>query len=92
MTEQHCTSSFCIVKDGVRGRLFTPPEDAEGIAKVWCPQCIQLSTEINFFSHQTAIMIRKTYKQYMDTELPKEVKLFLEQYTRELIGLLGEEL
>lgn len=86
-----CNSPFCVVnKDKTRGREFEPTE--EGIGKLWCPQCVELSIQIQFFSAQTADMIRKTYKEYVETNLPKNVKLILEQFARELIGKVGEEL
>lgn len=47
---------------------------------------------MNFYANQTATMIRTVYQEYINTELPKEVKMILEQFTRELIKELGEEL
>lgn len=87
-----CKSPFCVVQDQVRGREFEPPKDAQGLASVWCPICVQLSAQIQYFSTETAQMIRGMYRAYTDTELPKEVKLILEQFARELIQMLGEEL
>lgn len=88
-----CKSTFCIINpDGIRGRLFTPPKDATSIAQVWCPTCIKLTSQIAFFTSETAEMIRKTYRIYTNTDLPKEVKLILEQFTREVVQNLGEEL
>lgn len=92
MTEIRCQSPFCIVKDQVRGRMFEPSEDAQGLNKVWCPTCIKLGTQINFYAHETAEMIRRVYNSYAETKLPKEVKLFLEAYTNEIMQQLGEEL
>lgn len=87
-----CTSNFCIVQEGVRGREFTPPEDAKGLSKVWCPHCITIGKQVTFFSSQTAQMVRETYNSYIDTNLPQNVKLILEQFSREVIQQLGEEL
>lgn len=87
-----CTSPICIVIDNVRGRTFVPRENAEGVAKTWCPECIQISNQLLFFSQKTAQMIRTVYKSYIDTELPKPVKLILEQFAREVIKNLNEEL
>lgn len=93
MNEERCKSQFCIVgADGVRGRVFTPPENANGLAKLWCPGCLSIGKQITFFSSQTAEMIRNVYKSYDDTELPKEVKLILTQFATELVKNLGEEL
>lgn len=89
---ERCKCTICIVKDGVRGRMFTPPEGAKGVYKVWCGQCIRLSAEMNFYASQTAQMVRSIYATYVDTELPKEVKLILEQFTREVMQQLNEEL
>jgi hypothetical protein len=88
-----CTSPICITnKDQIKGREFEPPEKAEGLAKIWCPQCIQLSTQIQFFAGQTANMVRGIYQSYINTELPKEVKLILKQFALEILQQLGEEL
>lgn len=84
-----CSSPICITQDGVKGRMFEP---GTGLNEVWCEQCIKLSAEMNFYANQTATMIRTTYQEYIETDLPKEVKLILEQFTRELIKQLGEEL
>lgn len=85
-----CKSPFCIVKDNVRGREFEP--FGTGLSEVWCPSCIRLQTEMQFFSSQTADMIRNTYNEYISTELPNEVKLILEQFVLELMQQLGSEL
>lgn len=93
MSEVRCKSTFCIVNpEGIRGRMFTPPEGADGLAKIWCPNCVKIGKQLTFFSAQTAQMIRDTYKVYIATDLPKEVKLILEQFTMELVQQLGEEL
>lgn len=92
MNEIRCSSPTCIVQDGVKGRLFTPPKQAQGLAGSWCPQCIKLNGEVRFFTGQTANMIRNKYLEYHETNLPEEVKLILTQFTRELIQELGEEL
>lgn len=93
MSEIRCTSPICIVgTDGVRGRLFTPPESAQGLGQSWCPQCLKISSEMQFFSTQTAQMIRNIYRGYAETDLPKNIKLILEQFTREIIKQLNEEL
>lgn len=91
--ETRCKSAFCIVgREGIRGRMFVPPKDSKGLAKIYCPQCLSIAKQLTFFSGQTAQMIRNVYKSYIDTELPKEVKLILEQFARELVEQLGEEL
>lgn len=91
--QERCRSQFCIKgADGIRGRLFTPPETADSVAKVWCPNCMAVAKQITFFTGQTAEMIRVAYKAYMDTPLPDEVKLILTQFARELVENLGEEL
>jgi hypothetical protein len=88
-----CKSPLCIKnEEGIRGRLFEPPKNAEGIATQWCSTCIKLSTQIQFFATQTIEMIRKRWSVYEKTELPKEVKLFMTQFCRELINELGGEL
>jgi len=93
MSEVRCSSPICIVTTGgVRGRMFTPDPKAIGMATRWCPQCIRISGQMQFFSHQTAEMVRNTYEEYINTDLPAEVKLILEQFTREIIKELGEEL
>lgn len=93
MNQVRCQSTFCVVNaDQTRGRLFTIPENAEGITKIWCPSCLQISRQITFFSSQTADMIRQVYREYVQTNLPKEVILILEQFTREIIQQLGDEL
>lgn len=85
-----CKSTFCIVKDNIRGREFEP--FGTGLSEVWCKECIKLQGEVSFFSSQTADMVRTTYNEYMETELPKEVKLILEQFTADIIRQLGGEL
>lgn len=93
MEEIRCKSTFCIVTpDSIRGRMFTPPEGGDPLTQVWCQHCIKIGKQLAFFSSRTAQMIRDTYKTYNDTNLPKEVKLILEQFSRELITNLGEEL
>lgn len=93
MNQERCKSNFCIKgPDGIRGRTFTPPEGATGMARLWCPQCMSIGKQITFFSAETAQMIRNVYKSYNDTELPKEVKLILTQFATELVKNLGEEL
>ncbi len=92
MDEIRCKSPICIVVNNVRGRMFTPPERAVGMSQVWCPDCIKISAQINFYAAQTANMIRGVYNSYIDTELPKEVKLILEQFVIEILKNLNEEL
>ncbi len=91
-TTIRCQSPICKVTDGVRGREFTIPEGATGIATKWCPLCVGISTQITFFAGQTADMIRNVYKTYIDTNLPKQVKIILEQYTKELLKNMNQEL
>lgn len=92
MSEQRCLSPICTVTEGVRGKLFTPPDDATGVYKIWCPACIRVSAQMNFYASETANMVRNVYATYIDTELPKNVKLILEQFAREIVQQLGEEL
>lgn len=87
-----CKSPICTVKDGVRGIEFTPAEDSQGMHRIWCPGCIRLSKELVFWSGETAEMIRDVYRAYIDTDLPREVKLILEQFAREIVQKLNEEL
>lgn len=87
-----CQSSICIVKDGVRGRTFEPPKGAKGVSEIWCPVCIMITQQIQFYAGETADMVRKVYNSYVSTELPKEVKLFLKAYTAEILQNLGKEL
>lgn len=88
-----CTSPICIInKEGIRGREFTPPEDAQGISANWCSPCIRLYGELSFYAQQTADMIRSTLEEYRNTDLPKEVLLILEQFTREILTQLNSEL
>lgn len=85
-----CKSPFCIVKDNIRGREFEP--FGTGLSEVWCAECIRLQGEVQFMANQTVDMIRTTYNEYIETDLPKEVKLILEQFTRDIIQQLGSEL
>lgn len=85
-----CKSPFCIVKDNVRGREFKP--FGTGLSEVWCSECIKLQSEVSFFSLQTIDMIRSTYGEYINTDLPKEVKLILEQFASDLCQQLNGEL
>lgn len=88
-----CASPLCVTNpDGTKGREFTPPTNAQGVNLVWCPACLRTAQEMEFFTLQTAQMIRGVYKSYIDTELPKEVKLFLEQYTVEILRKLNQQL
>jgi hypothetical protein len=87
-----CQSNFCVVKDGVRGREFTPKSDATGVASIWCPTCLMLNTQVTFMAGQTANMVRNIYQSYINTNLPNEVKLILEQFTLEVMRELGQEL
>lgn len=88
-----CQSPICITNDkGIKGREFTPPPTAEGMAKLWCPQCLKLNNTLVFFSQQTANMVRETYSEYINTDLPKEVKMILEQFAREIVEKLNQEL
>lgn len=91
--QQHCKSQFCTKNsDGTRGKLFSPPDNAKGLAEVWCLDCMNIGRQITFFSSQTAQMIRTVYKSYNNTPLPESVKLILTQFARELVENLGEEL
>lgn len=86
-----CLSPFCITnKDGVKGREFEPREDAKGVEETWCPSCVALTRQVQFFATQTAAMIRSKYQEYNDTNLPTNVKLILTQFARELITELGQ--
>lgn len=88
-----CKSPICIKDaDGIRGREFTPSKDAQGISAIWCNQCIKLYGELSFYSQQTADMIHGIYEEYINTDLPSEVKLILEQFTREILTQLNSEL
>lgn len=89
---KRCSSPYCIEVDGLKGRPFEVDEDTRDLSGMWCTNCIKLGNEIRLFSGLTIDMIRATYTEYADTNLPREVKLFMEQYTRELIGKLGGEL
>lgn len=93
MTEIRCKSPTCVINaDQTRGRLFTPPKDSIGVESIWCPKCIEVVGHLQFYAQETADMIREKYKSYKDTNLPKEVKLFLEAYTREILKELSAEL
>jgi hypothetical protein len=72
--------------------MFTPAKDAQGIATQWCPECIKTGTQLQFYASTTAEMIRKTYRSYVTTNLPKEAKLILRQFVTELLKELNEEL
>lgn len=85
-----CKSSFCVVKDNIRGREFKP--FGAGLSEVWCQECVKLQAEVKFFSGQTMDMVRNTYHEYVETDLPKEVKLILEQFASDLCQQLGGEL
>jgi hypothetical protein len=93
MEKQRCRSPYCITDEqGLKGRLFTPPPGAQGIGIEWCPACIAIGTQVKFFSGETAKMIRNKWREYEDTELPKEVKTFMRVFVSELCAELGEEL
>jgi len=88
-----CKSSFCIIgPDNIRGRLFTPQPEAQSVALVWCPDCIKLSTEMQFFSSQTANMIRRKYKEMRIEDLPREAAALITVFTRDILSELKEEL
>jgi hypothetical protein len=70
--------------------MFVPGH--EGMSKLWCPQCLQIGSQMTFYAHQTSDMIRNIYTSYVDTDLPSEVKLILKQFAREVVQQLGEEL
>lgn len=90
MSDKRCLSPFCeTVVEGVRGAMFTP---SEGLGETWCPACVRTTKEIMFFTKMTVEMIDRTYKSYINTNLPKQVKLFLEQFTQEIVKNLGGEL
>jgi hypothetical protein len=90
---ERCKSTFCITNpEGVRGREFTPPENAEGLAKIWCPDCVKIGKQLTFYASQTAQMIRNIYASYDNTELPKDAMLLVTQFAREIVKELGEEL
>ena len=90
MNKIRCQSPICITIDNIRGRMFIPTE--KGIGKTWCTQCISTGEQMAFFTHETANMIRDIYRSYIDTSLPREVKLILEQFVREVVQKLNEEL
>lgn len=93
MPQVRCKSTFCITNtEGIKGREFTPPANATGLAKLWCAQCMNIGKQLTFFASETSQMIRNTYAAYNNTNLPKEVKLILTQFAREIIEQLGEEL
>lgn len=93
MTEIRCKSPTCVINaDQTRGRLFTLPKDSIGVESIWCPKCIEVVGHLQFYAQETADMIRTTYKEYIDTNLPSEVKTFLEAYTREILRKLNAEL
>lgn len=88
-----CSARFCTLNpDGTRGRTFTPPPNAQGVEAVWCSDCIKLANEVKFFTGQTANMIREKWRAYDDTNLPHNVKIFMEQFVKEILMELGEEL
>lgn len=88
-----CRSQFCITSaEGLKGREFTPVEGAQGLAKIWCPQCVSLGRQLQFFSTQTAQMIRLKYQEMRVEDLPKDVANILTAFTRDIISELGEEL
>jgi hypothetical protein len=83
-----CKNRNCAVPGG---REFTPKPGATGLEEAWCAPCIRMFGMIKFFTQETAAMIRNKYREYNDTALPKEVKLILTQFSREIIQELGEE-
>lgn len=88
MSTAVCKSHFCAVQGG---REFEVPAGASGVEAQWCPMCLRVARQVQFFSQQTAAMIRNKYREYNETNLPKEVKLILTQFARELVNELGEE-
>lgn len=88
-----CTSPICITNsEGIKGREFEPQPNSTDIAAKWCPECIKLYNQMMFYSNQTADMVRGIYQEYIDTDLPSEVKLILEQFAREIMTKLNQEL
>lgn len=88
-----CRSPFCITDEqGLKGREFEPPTNANGLATIWCPQCIKLGNEMHFFTTKTAEMIRTKYREYRVEDLPAAVAEMLTIFTREILKELGEEL
>lgn len=89
-----CHSPFCsyINEEGIRGREFEPAKNAEGLALEWCMSCRIITEQMQFFSTQTVLMIRTTLKTYLNTPLPKENKLILEQFSNDLLRELGEKI
>lgn len=88
-----CRSPFCITDiQGRKGREFEPSEGATGLAAIWCVHCIKLGTQIQFFSSQTAQMIRNKYQEYRIDDLPKSEATMITVFARDILSELGEEL
>lgn len=87
-----CRSQFCVTVNGLKGREFEPPKEAKDLSAIWCEPCIRIGTQLQFFSTQTANMIRNKFETYEDTALPNQVKLFMRQFVSELLLELGEKL
>lgn len=88
-----CRSPFCNgTYDGLKGRLFIPPEGARNLSLIWCENCVKVGTEMKFFSQQTANMVREKFAEYRPEALPHNVRVVLTQFAREIVEMLGEEL
>lgn len=93
MQQLRCKSPICVPgPDGARGRMFTPPENAQGLENSWCANCIKVSNEIQFFSRQTAEMIRHKYQEMRVEDLPANVGNILTAFTRDILAEFGEDL
>lgn len=93
MEKKRCRSPYCITDNqGLKGRTFTPPPGAQGVSLDWCPACIAIGTQVKFFTSETTKMIRNKWRQYEETDLPREIKLFMRQFVVEICAEMGEEL
>lgn len=84
-----CKSSFCAITGG---REFEPYKSPDSLTEQWCSACIRLQRQTTYMAAATADMIRNIWQEYEHTNLPREVKLFLKQYTIEILKQLGAEL
>lgn len=92
-TNKRCRSPYCITgADGVKGRVFTPPENATGLSAIWCEHCVKIGSQLQFFAAETAGMIRRKYHEMRPDDLPVKERTLLTAFVRDLLLEFGEEL
>lgn len=76
-----CQSSFCTVQGGreIQGGQF-------------CKPCLRLMYQVDYFTSQTAQMIRNKWREYSQTDLPREVKIFMRVFVEEILNEMNHSL